>query len=89
MGAHGISQLAVWLPREVIWKSWNMPMKMAARGMKTDTCHVTAQEGHLEILKYTHEDVCPWSEKTWEAAAGLEDILQYLRDNDCPRPAES
>ena len=42
--------------------------------------------GHLEVLKYAHEDACPWNEYTTEAAAeaGHLEVLKYAREGGCP-----
>ena len=51
-----------------------------------------ASRGHLEVLKYLHENGCPWDEKTCEAAAvGGDyhlDVLEYARANGCPEFGE-
>jgi len=38
------------------------------------------------VLKYLHENGCPWDEGTCEAAArnGHLDVLMYLHENGCP-----
>jgi hypothetical protein len=44
-------------------------------------CADAAENGHLEILKYLHEDAkAPWDEYTaiWAAAKGHLHILEYL-----------
>ena len=40
----------------------SMLMRMAVRGMK-DTCADAAYKGHLDCLKYAHENGCPWDER--------------------------
>ena len=37
-----------------------------AKGCKWDelTCAAAAEGGHLEVLKYAHENGCPWNEAT-------------------------
>ena len=50
------------------------------------TCSAAAKNGHLEILKYAHENGCPWNEWTCEMAAkyGHLDCLKYAHENGCP-----
>ena len=50
-----------------------------------------AEGGHLEILRWAHENGCPWDEDTCAAAARCEDlaVLQWLRENGCPWDAET
>ena len=42
--------------------------------------------GHLECLKYSHENGCPWNEDTCSSAAqnGHLEILNYLHEEGCP-----
>ena len=42
--------------------------------------------GYLEILKYAHENGCPWDENTCCRAAenGYLDCLKYVHENGCP-----
>jgi hypothetical protein len=42
--------------------------------------------GHLECLKYCHENNCPWDNQTCRYAAiyGNLECLKYARDNGCP-----
>ena len=51
-----------------------------------DTCLIAAQKGHLECLKYAHENGCPWDEQTCAYAAqnGHLDCLKYAHENGCP-----
>ena len=35
-----------------------------------DVCIVAAQQGHLEVLKYAHENSCDWNEMTCAAQEG-------------------
>lgn len=46
--------------------------------------------GHLECLRYAHENRCPWNEWTCISAAmhGHLECLRYARDNGCPCPKE-
>ena len=42
--------------------------------------------GHLEVLKYLHQNGCPWNEDACLEAAecGHFEILKYLLQNGCP-----
>ncbi len=59
-------------------------MKMVAFGIKI---HVILQlkTGHLECLRYAHENGCPWGENTCHTAAcnGHLDCLRYAHENGC------
>ena len=50
------------------------------------TCSNAAKNGHIECLKYAHENRCPWDEQTcWEAAeSGSLECLKYSHENGCP-----
>ena len=45
-----------------------------------------ARAGHLDCLKYAHENGCPWDAGACEDAArrGKLDCLRYLHENGCP-----
>ena len=47
---------------------------------------MAARSGRLDVLKYAHENGCPWNEETCAIAAeyGHLDILKYLHKNGCP-----
>ena len=49
------------------------------------TCSEAAR-GHLECLKYAHENGCPWDEETCSDAArrGHLECLKYLHEKGCP-----
>ena len=49
-------------------------------------CAETARGGHLECLKYLHENGCPWDEETCRGAAyaGHLECLKYAHENGCP-----
>ena len=51
-----------------------------------DLCALAAQGGHLEVLKWLHENGYPWNEDTCELAArhGHLGVLQWARANGCP-----
>ena len=49
-------------------------------------CNTAAENGHLECLKFAHQNGCFWDKDTCKAAAGgghLE-CLQYAHQNGCP-----
>jgi hypothetical protein len=65
-------------------------------GIKTEivrvyrnTCEEAASGGHLEVLKYAHENGCPWNELICANAAryGHLEVLKYLHQNGCPGEA--
>ena len=60
-------------------------MKMDVLGMN-GTCSYAAKNGHLDCLKYAHENGCPWDEDTCTNAAenGHLDCLIYAHENGCP-----
>jgi hypothetical protein len=45
-----------------------------------------AKNGHLDCLKFAHENGCPWSENTTSYAArgGQLNCLKYSHENCCP-----
>ena len=47
---------------------------------------IAAEKGHLECLKYTHENGCEWDPETTQVAAiyGHLECLFYCLENDCP-----
>ena len=49
-------------------------------------CCIAAWKGHLDMLKYLHENGCPWNKWTCRRAAwkGHLDALKYLHENGCP-----
>ena len=50
------------------------------------TCDLAARGGHLEVLKWAHENDCPWGVWTCAFAAenGHLEILKWAHENDCP-----
>ena len=48
-------------------------------------CALTAESGHLDMLKYLHENGCPWDQQSCQRAAfnGHLDVLKYLHENGC------
>ena len=65
-----------------------------------DTCYNAAENGHLECLKYAHENGCPWDEQTFTNATShvreseshiFEQlkIMQYLFSKRCPGTANA
>ena len=49
-------------------------------------CIEAAYSGHLDCLKYAHENGCPWDEWTciYAAMNGHLDCLKYAHENGCP-----
>ncbi len=43
-------------------------------------------QGHLEVLRFLHENGCPWLEETCATAAqfGHLEVLEYARANGSP-----
>ena len=67
--------------------------RYAAEGghLEMQTCTRTGagesiRAGHLEVLKYLHENGCPWGEYTCRSAAegGHLEVLKYAHENGCP-----
>jgi len=60
---------------------------MRSKGCPWDNkiCAKAAQGGHLDILKYLHENGCPWDNKTCENAMQYNhmDVLEYAVLNGC------
>ncbi|GFH47595.1 hypothetical protein CTEN210_04070 [Chaetoceros tenuissimus] len=60
-----------------------------------NTCNAAVVYNNLEILMFAHENGCEWSKDTYmyclklRGVDGLEPILKYLEENDCPKPHES
>ena len=52
---------------------------------KEGFCAEMARKGNLELLKFLHENGCPWDEKTCSKAAlnGHLECLKYARENRC------
>jgi len=50
------------------------------------TSEWAAKKGHLDVLKFLHENGCSWNEETCKAAAekGHLDVLKYAWENGCP-----
>ncbi len=53
--------------------------------LKYVTCAAVARLGHLDRLKYLHENGCPWDESACDAAVegGHLECLKYLHENGC------
>ena len=50
------------------------------------TSRVAASEGHIELLKWAHQNGCPWNEGTCTGAArnGNLELLKWVRKKGCP-----
>ena len=51
-----------------------------------DACPLAALNGHLEVLKYLHQNRYPWDERACSNAAQNRhlEVLKYLHQNICP-----
>ena len=49
-------------------------------------CEQMARNGNVELLRFFHENGCPWDEKTCSQAAfnGHLECLRYAHENGCP-----
>ena len=54
-------------------------------------CDIAVENGHIDCLKYLHENGCSWSTETCNKAAenGHIDCLKYLHENGCPWSTET
>ena len=61
-------------------------VKRLRESWDASTCYSAASNGHIECLRYAHENGCPWDEQTCSDAVsnGHMDCAQYARDNGCP-----
>src|SRR5690606_2355299 len=53
---------------------------------KAKACASAAENGHLEMLQYLHENGCPWDREAFSNAVknGHLQVVQYLHENGCP-----
>jgi len=60
-------------------------MKMDVGGIKK-VCEEASKNGHLECLKYAHENGCPWDAFTVEAGIinGKSECVNYAIEKGCP-----
>ena len=72
-----------------------MHMRMDARAADMhmrmgpwDVYTCASAEGHLECLRYAHENGCPWDVYTCRSAGHLE-CLRYAHENGCPWDEET
>ena len=61
-------------------------VKRLRESWDASTCYSAASNGHIECLRYAHENGCPWDEATCSDAAwnGHIECLRYARENGCP-----
>ena len=54
--------------------------------LEINWCELAATNGHLECLKYAHENGCPWNSGTCKFAAENSHLecLKYAHENGCP-----
>ncbi len=69
----------------VLLKFLNMYINRFVIG-RVDTCSNAAEYGHLDCLRYAHENGCRWNSNTCMFAAenGHFDCLRYAHENGCP-----
>jgi len=58
-------------------------LRILMEDCNVDFTYAAVSFGHLDILKYLHENGCPWNEKSFELASlnGNLKCLQYLHEN--------
>ena len=61
-------------------------LRIIVLNSNNDLTRLFAKGGHLDCLKYAHENGCPWDEGTCSYAAeyGHLDCLKYAHENGCP-----
>ena len=49
-------------------------------------CHMAAEQGEWELVKWLREHGCPWDVSTYRAAANQEnlEVVEWLKENGCP-----
>ena len=54
--------------------------------MDSNLCTEAARKGHLEVLRWAHQNGCPWDGRTCARAAegGHLEVLQWAHENGCP-----
>lgn len=67
------------------WRCSSTFTRTASHGMHGHALKL-ASRGHLEILKYAHENGCPWDQWSCRGAAknGQMEVLKYLHKSGCP-----
>ena len=68
-------------------KEFNVFVPAGVKGLQRSTaCSMTADQGDLDVLKWLHENGCPWDADTCSRAVrGCHiDVLKYLHENGCP-----
>src|SRR5680860_920011 len=66
-------------------KNFRFIYKFKIRINYNQICFTAAKNGHLECLKYAHENGCSWDEITCKSAAenGHLECLKYAHENGC------
>jgi len=61
-------------------------LRKLMKDCNVDFNYVAVSFGHLEILKYLHENGCSWNVRSCEIASmkGHLECLKYLHENGCP-----
>jgi len=68
-----------------IYKKLNNKYKYKYGGPSADVIIASVEGGQIDIVKWLHENGCPWNSYACNVAASINrlDILQYLHDNGC------
>ena len=79
---HLVKAAAYWGHLNLL-KQWREQSSELRGFLGKDTCAHAAKGGHLDVLKYLHENGCPWDEWTCAGAAvgGHLELLKYLHEN--------
>ena len=70
---------------------WSVERGLQISGLSASHTAAAARSGHLDVLKYLHENGCPWDKSTCERAAigGHLNVLKYAHENGCPWDEET
>jgi hypothetical protein len=83
MRVNGEWKCVLALQRVDTWTVSNMCMRTEL-GWMSDVCYTAAEFGHLECLKYAHENGCGWYGVCGRAATfGQLECLKYAHENGC------
>jgi len=72
----------------LVCSTWNDLLRSGCTKNKAkaiNLCTYAAKYGYLEVLKYAHENGCPWSSDTCAQASadGQLECLRYMHENGC------
>jgi len=82
--------ISPWKWKSLEWKLlWICICELGALAWNEMCCEYASANGHLEVLKYLHENGCSWKEKSWKCCEfasfyGHLEVLKYLHQNGCP-----